>query len=389
MGVDDVIPAAATNRWGDTVASPRPAGPEIIGGTSMRIVITGASGNVGTALLRILPAEHDVVGVVRRPPAPQGVYHRADWCALDLTGPGGIADLRRVFEGAEVVVHLAWGFQPTRDTRYLTQLGVGGTAAVLQASHASGVGQLVHMSSVGTYASGSYGKRVDETWPTTGIESSPYSRDKSAAETLLDEYEQRLGSAAIPVARMRPGFILQRAAASGLMRYGLPEYIPMQLVPLLPLLPLDRRLCIPLVHADDVAQAISQVIERRAAGPFNLAAEPPIGRDDVAAVLGARSVHIPSGLLGTLVDLSWRARLQHIDRGWIDLAFTVPLLDCSRARTDLGWTPKWTSTEALADLLEGVAQQTYTESAPLRQRSMLDLLRRDLTEGLISSRRLP
>jgi nucleoside-diphosphate-sugar epimerase len=303
--------------------------------------------------------------------------------------PGGIADLRRVFEGAEVVVHLAWGFQPTRDTRYLTQLGVGGTAAVLQASHASGVGQLVHMSSVGTYGSGSYGKRVDETWPTTGIESSPYSRDKSAAETLLDEYEQRLGSAAIPVARMRPGFILQRAAASGLMRYGLPEYIPMQLVPLLPLLPLDRRLCLPVVHADDVAEAISQVIERRAAGPFNLAAEPPIGRDDVAAVLGARSVHIPSGLLGTLVDLSWRARLQHIDRGWIDLAFTVPLLDCSRARTDLGWTPQWTSTEALADLLEGVAQQTYTESAPLRQRSMLDLLRRDLTEGLISSRRLP
>ena len=62
----------------------------------MRVVITGASGNVGTALLRILPAEHDVVGVVRRPPAPQGVYQRADWCALDLTGQGGLADLRRV-----------------------------------------------------------------------------------------------------------------------------------------------------------------------------------------------------------------------------------------------------------------------------------------------------
>ena len=196
----------------------------------MRIVITGASGNVGTALLRVLPAEHDVLGVVRRPPAQQGVYQRANWCSLDLTGQDGVADLRRVFEGADVVVHLAWGFQPTRDTRYLTQLGVGGTAAVLQAAHASSVGQLVHMSSVGTYAPGSYGERVDESWPTTGIASSPYSRDKSAAEALLDEYEQRLGSAAIPVARMRPGFILQRAAASGLMRYGLPEYVPMQLV---------------------------------------------------------------------------------------------------------------------------------------------------------------
>ena len=98
----------------------------------MRVVITGASGNVGTALLRVLPAEHDVVGVVRRPPAQQGVYQRADWCSLDLTEHDAIADLRRVFEDADVVVHLAWGFQPTRDTRYLTRLGVGGTAAVLQ-----------------------------------------------------------------------------------------------------------------------------------------------------------------------------------------------------------------------------------------------------------------
>ena len=70
----------------------------------MRVVITGASGNVGTALLRILPAEHDVVGVVRRIPARQGVYQRADWCSLDLTAQDGAADLRRMFEGADVVV---------------------------------------------------------------------------------------------------------------------------------------------------------------------------------------------------------------------------------------------------------------------------------------------
>jgi UDP-glucose 4-epimerase len=355
----------------------------------MRVVITGASGNVGTALLRVLPAEHHVVGVVRRPPVQQGVYQRANWCSVDLTEENAIAELRQVFDGADVVVHLAWGFQPTRDTRYLTRLGVGGTSAVLQAAHAASVGHLVHMSSVGTYAAGSYGMRVDESWPTTGIQSSPYSRDKSAAEVILDEYEQRLGNAAIPIARMRPGFILQRAAASGLMRYALPGYVPMQLVPWLPLLPLDRRLCIPLVHADDVAEAISRVIEKRAAGPFNLAAEPPIGRDDVAAALGARPVHIPSGVLGALVELSWRARLQHIDRGWLDLAFTVPLLDCSRARGELSWDPKWSSTDALADLLDGVAHRIHADSPPLRRRSMLELLRRDVTEGLISSRRLP
>jgi hypothetical protein len=72
---------------------------------------------------------------------------------------------------------------------------------------------------------------VDETWPTTGIASSPYSRDKSAAETILDEYEQRLGSTATPIARMRPGFILQRAAASRLMRQRRTRQVPAGVVP--------------------------------------------------------------------------------------------------------------------------------------------------------------
>jgi nucleoside-diphosphate-sugar epimerase len=355
----------------------------------MRVVITGASGNVGTALLGALPADYDVVGLVRRPPEPRGIYERVEWHSLDLTGPDVIADLRHVVQGADVIVHLAWGFQPTRDTRYLTRLGVGGTSAVLQAAQTSSVGQLVHMSSVGTYGPGSYGKPVDESWPTTGIKTSSYSRDKSAAEALLDSYEQRLGGDAITISRMRPGFIVQRAAASGLMRYGLPGYVPMQAISWLPVLPLDRGLCIPLIHADDVADAIARVIDRRAAGPFNLAAEPPLGRDDVAEALGARGVHIPSRVLAALVDASWRARLQHIDRGWLDLAFAVPLLDCSRARSELGWSPQWSSTEALADLLDGVAHHAHTDSAPLRQRSLLDLLRRDVTEGLISSRLVP
>lgn len=358
----------------------------------MRIVITGASGNVGTALLRKLVnsgTDCEVVGIVRRPPKPAGVYQRVEWRGLDLAAPQAVDQLRVALEGADVVVHLAWGFQPTHDTRYLNQVGVAGTTAVLEAAHVCGVSHLVHMSSVGTYAPGSYGCRVDELWPTTGVASSPYSRDKSAAESVLDDYERRHGSQAVPIARMRPGFILQRVAASGLMRYGLPGYVPMGIVPRLPLLPIDRRLCIPLIHSDDVAEALVRVIDHRATGAFNLAAEPPVGRDELASALGARKLHIPANVLGALVALTWRARLQPIDRGWLDMAFTVPLLDCTRARTELGWSPMWSSTDALADLLQGVAQGAYTDSPPLRQRSMLDLMRRNVTEGLISSRRLP
>lgn len=358
----------------------------------MRIVITGASGNVGTALLRRLTADrdqHELVGVVRRPPPLRGVYQWVRWHAIDLSDRDAAAKLPAVIENADAVVHLAWGFQPTRDTEYLTRLGVGGTTTLLEAAHAAGVGQFLHMSSVGAYAAGRYGTRVDETWSTAGIPSSPYSRDKSAAEARLDEYESRHGNDAVPITRMRPGFIVQRAAASGLMRYALPGYVPMRAVPLLPLLPLDRSLSIPLVHADDVADAFLRAMQRRATGAFNLAAEPPITRAEVAKVLDARPVHVPAGLLGTLVDLSWRARLQPIDRGWLDLAFSVPLLDCSRARTELDWTPRIPSVQALAEVISGVAAQAHTDSPPLRRRSMLEQLRNDVTKGPMSTRQLP
>jgi UDP-glucose 4-epimerase len=358
----------------------------------MRIVVTGASGNVGTALLRKLvhpDAAHDVVGVVRRPPEAGDVYGRVSWRGLDLADPDAGAELREIFAGADAVVHLAWGFQPTRNTDYLTRSGVGGTAAVLEAAHAARVGQLVHMSSVGAYAPGRYGQRVDESWPTTGIRSSPYSRDKSAAEALLDEYDREHGLRGVPVARMRPGFIVQRAAASGLMRYALPGFVPMTAVRLLPLLPLDRRLCIPLIHADDVADAFARVVERRARGAFNLAAEPPLTRDDVAAVLGAKPVHVPAGILGAVAQLAWRVRLQPVDRGWLDMAFSVPLLDCARAERELDWRPQWSSIEALKDVIDGVEQQAHTDSPPLRRRSMLEQVRRDLTKGPLTTRHLP
>lgn len=356
----------------------------------MRIVITGASGNVGTALLRRLTgAGHDLVGVVRRPPKPVGVYENVQWRGLDIAGPHAAPDLREVFDGADAVVHLAWGFQPTRNISYLAQVGVGGTAAVLEAAHAAQVGQLIHTSSVGTYAAGRYGQRVDESWSTEGISTSPYSRHKSTAEKLLDDYERENGDAGVTITRMRPGFIVQHAAASGLMRYALPGFVPMLAVPLLPLLPLDRDLCIPLIHADDVADAFARALERRAAGPFNLAAEPPLSRDDVAKVIGARPLHVPSRILGTLVDISWRARLQPIDRGWIDMAFTVPLLDCTRANAELDWHPSWSSVAALEDVIRGVAQEAHAESPPLRRRSMLEQFHRDLTEGQLTTRRLP
>lgn len=356
-----------------------------------RIVITGASGNVGTALLRRLTADdsdYEIVGISRRRPPSDDVYRSAHWHELDLADPGVELELIKVFRGAACVVHLAWGFQPTRNRRYLDAVGVNGSAAVLRAAHNAKVPHLLHMSSVGTYAAGRYGQKVDETFSTAGIPSSAYSRAKSAVEHMLDGYEGH-NPDGVGITRMRPGFILQRDAALGLRRYTLPAYVDPRWVRWLPLLPLDRSLSVSIVHADDVADACVKAIERRALGPFNLAAEPPVGRDDIAKALRARPIHVPSPLLGLLVAASWRARLQPLDRGWLDMAFSLPLLDTDRARNVLGWSPRWSSEAALADLVDGFLHTWGTQSPVLRARSCAEAISRDLHEGPLTVRRVP
>ena len=356
----------------------------------MRIVVTGATGNVGSAMVRRLVADgHDVIGVARRVDgiASGREGHASSYRSVDLTRSESEAALVDVFTGADAVVHLAWGFQPSHDQAYLEALGVGGTRRVLAAVAAAGVPHLVHQSSLGVYAPKRDDKPVAESYPADGVPTSVYSRHKVAAERLLDEHERRHPDTTIT--RLRPGIIGQRSAGSSLLRYGVPGVVPARALGLVPVLPLDRGLRVPMVHADDVADALSRVLDRRAGGAFNLVADPPITAADIAAALGARLIHVPSGVLRGFVSASWHARLQQVDTGWIDLAFALPLLDATRARTELGWTPAYDAREVLREVLTGMREARSDQTPVLRPRSVRQALADAWRGGLVSSRHRP
>lgn len=347
----------------------------------MKIVITGATGNIGTALLRHLLAdgEHELVGLARRPPATRRrTQDRVQWTSLDLARKDCRPALDQALTGADAVVHLAWGFQPSHDQRYLETLGVGGTRRVLDAAIAQGVPHLVHMSSVGAYSPKRDDHPVDETYPTDGIRSSVYSRHKVAAERMLDTHES---SGQRPyVTRLRPGIVGQRDAGSALLRYGVPGFVPGRAITLLPLLPVDRTLAIPMVHADDVADAVVRALTQSAYGAFNLAAPPPITPPIIASALGAHHVHVPASALRVAVTGSWLARLQPLDPGWLDLGMNVPLMDTTRARDVLGWAPLHTADAVLTETVTALRDSAAAPTPALRPRSvagqLIDLVRR-------------
>jgi len=355
----------------------------------VRIVVTGASGNVGSALLRRLTADsgYDVLGIARRLPGAGAPFDEVEWRSVDLSHPDALFDLRESFLGADAVVHLAWGFQPSHDMDYLYELGVGGTTRVLDAVAAAEVPQLVHMSSVGAYSPKRDDEPVDESWPTDGVPSSWYSRSKSAAERLLDAHETAYPGRVIT--RLRPGIIGQRGAGSALLRYALPDYLPSRVLSVVPVLPMDRGLSIPMVHSDDVADAIVRSLQARVPGPFNLSAEPPVTTVGIAGALGARSVHVPSRVVRAAVSASWHAHLQQLDPGWLDLGFAVPLMDTSRAESELGWHARTDALSVLAETLSGMRDGASDDSPVLRPRSVPGEILRALKRGPVSIRRRP
>jgi UDP-glucose 4-epimerase len=338
----------------------------------MRIAITGASGNVGTALLRVLTAHgHEVVGIARRPPAPEA-FPGVEWRSADLSTDAASA-LTTAFTGVDAAIHLVWGFQPTHDEAYLERVALGGTRQMLGAASAAGVPHVLHQSSLGAYSAGE--GYADETWPTDGIPTSAYSRHKAAAERILDGFEAEHPE--VTVTRMRPALIGQRTAASGVLRYTLPSVVPGRAIDLLKVLPLDRDIRLQLVHADDVAEAYRLAIESSTSGAFNLAADPVLTAADLASGLGARHVHLPFPVLRKAADLSWRAHLQQVDAGWLDMARELPLLDAAKARTELGWVPQYDAWQVLEEVVDGIRHAGHDNTPILRRRS----LREGLTEA--------
>lgn len=335
----------------------------------MRIVVVGATGNAGTALLRRLRRERGVelAGVVRRLPGPDAgePYDQVEWHSCDIGQPGAAGQLAEVFTGADAVVHLAWQIQPSHDQRVLRRTNVEGSRAVLDAVARAKVPALVYASSVGVYAPGPKDHPVSERWPATGVPGSSYSRHKVEVEALLDQLERE--HPAVRVVRMRPGLNFQREAATEISRYFLGPFAPVRLLKYgrIPLVPTHRRLRMQAVHTDDVADAYARAVLGDARGPFNLAADPVLTPELVARHFHGWTVPVAAPVLRVAAALTWRARLQPIDAGWVELALNAPLMSSERAERELGWEPRTDALAALKELFAGMATRAHTPSPPM------------------------
>ena len=345
----------------------------------MRVVVVGATGNVGTSLVEALveePAVTELVGVARRLPEwqPPGVrWHRAD-----LTTD----DLRPVVAGADAVVHLAWLLQPSHDEAEQWATNVVGTRRLLQAIADERVATVVYAASIGSYSPAPPGHFVDESWPTDGVPTSPYSRQKAYTERMLDAWSAQ--NPGVRVVRLRPGLIIKPDAASEIRRLFGGPFLPSPLLRAigLPVWPATKGLQLQFVHSSDVADAYRLALVSDVEGPFNIAADPVIDAATAAEALRAFSVPIPARVLRGVAALTWRLHLQPADPGWIDLAVQSPLMSTRRAREVLGWKPRHAADDALAEFIQAVGRADGMKTPPLDPDTGGPLRVREITSGV-------
>jgi nucleoside-diphosphate-sugar epimerase len=328
----------------------------------MRVTVVGATGNVGTSVLRSLiadPAVDSIVGIARR--APTMELDKVEWVTADVL----TSDLVSILRGSQAVIHLAWVIQPSRDRALTKAVNQDGSQRVFAATAEAEVPALIYASSSGAYSPGPKDHGIDESWATNGIPTSFYSVDKAMVESMLDSFQNEHPE--VRVVRLRPALIFKREAGAEIRRLFAGPLLPSILVQLrfLKLIPDIPDLRFQCVHSYDIGDAYRLAALTDAHGAFNLASDPILDPPKLAQMFGARLVKVSPRLIRAAAHLAWRLYLQPSPRGWVDMGLEAPIMDTKRARVDLGWEPHHTSQEALLDLMDGLRHDAGMATPPL------------------------
>jgi UDP-glucose 4-epimerase len=331
----------------------------------LTVAVTGPTGDIGKSVIRALEREQSVeriVGMARRPfdPAEHG-WERAEYRQGDILDRESLDGL---FTGADVVVHLAFViFGSHSETR---SVNLEGTRNVFESAVQAGASRLVYTSSVAAYGFPKVEGRLTEDVEPLGTDRFYYSAQKAELEEAVaaalagsqaDGYIFRPCVVAGPDAPTLIKTLVDTVRLGGRLR-SIGRVLG-SLPGVAPVLP-DPGVPFQLVHHDDVAAAlVAGAMGRGEPGPYNLAADDELSVSELAAALGWRSVPMPRAGVEAAAQIVARVPGVPAEITWIE-AFRRPvLMDCSRAKANLGWVPAHSSRETLDEMVAALRTEGF------------------------------
>ena len=321
---------------------------------ALTVAVTGPTGEIGQSAVDALEREPEVeriLGMARKPfDADAAGWTKTEYRQGDILDKDAVD---RLVAEADVVVHLAFLIMGSREES--RRINLEGTRNVFEASTWSPkTKRLVYTSSVAAYGyHGTNPVPLTEDVPTRGSPEHYYSEQKAECEAVL---AQVTDGSDLEVYVLRPCVVAGPRAtmlADSMPWEQLAELLPgafrpaASVIGAVKVIP-DPGVPMQLVHHDDVASAIAAAaVGRGPVGAYNLAGAGEVSLSEVAAAFGGRGVPVPLGV--ARVASAAIARLPGLPAmtEWIHTSRTSVVMDTTRARRDLGWTPHFTSRETL------------------------------------------
>ena len=178
------------------------------GERDLTVAVTGPTGTFGFGLVPLPQADDRVtrvVGIARRPFDPAGHgWTKMEYRRGDVRDPEALRD---AFDGADVVVHLAFLVSGAAPGEVIRSINVGGTLNAFRAAAAAGARRFVYACSVAAY-----GFHPDnpigmtEEWPVRPAARLFYAQEKAELEVLLRAEADRSAGPALYL--LRPPIVL-------------------------------------------------------------------------------------------------------------------------------------------------------------------------------------
>lgn len=302
--------------------------------TPRRILVTGSAGFLGSAAVARLAARPEIESVIAVDVKP-GEPPTAGVVTVQRDVADGIGDLLEA-HAVDAVLHHAYVIRPSRDPATARDVNVTATKRLAEDAAAAGVARIVYPSSTTVYGAwpGAAPHREDESpRPVPGF---AYSEHKVEAERALRTVESQDG----PSVTILRSCVVAGRGARGFIFDSLS----------LPVLPViaghDPEM--QFLHIDDYLDAALVALQAPTTGTYNIAGIGTVRVREMARIIGSRLLPVPGRVLRSMIGWSWRLRWQHRSPASGLQLITHPwLVSTDAIERELGWSPRWTSEEAI------------------------------------------
>ena len=325
----------------------------------MRYLITGGSGYIGGRLTDLLSQREEtekIVDVDLKP--PPRIHPKTEFVRADVRDSNAIRGLLERNE-IDALVHLAFIFNPMRDEATMYDIDVNGTQATLRAASEAGTGQVLVTSSASAYgAFPDNPKPITEDWPVRGAPDFSYARDKADADRVCQlwaaDHPDRVMTIVRPCIVLGPNVdnFISRGWTDG---------------PFMPVIDgHDEELQI--VHEEDVVSALVALLDKKAAGAFNLAGDGTMTWRESAEIIGLRTREISMKAAKRLAGAMWKMRVPRAEAppGNADFLRYPWVVSTEKLKAETGWSPAYSSRAAFEDAMRAKGKlQAEPEPAPV------------------------